>query len=111
MNIHVRHTDKAVVLELKGALKMGDSEYAFREAVQELMEGGSKNLAIDLAGVPEMDSSGVGALMRAFTSAKREGGKIRYYAPTKRVVQLLKMVRLDTILDVAENEEGALAGF
>ena len=62
MNIHVRHTDKAVVLELKGTLKMGESEHAFREKVQELIDGGSKNLAVDLAGVPEMDSSGVGAL-------------------------------------------------
>jgi anti-anti-sigma factor len=69
VNIHVRHTDKAVVLDLKGALKMGDPEHDFRETVQDLLEEGKNNFAVNLAGVPEMDSSGVGALMRCATSA------------------------------------------
>jgi anti-sigma B factor antagonist len=58
-----------------------------------------------------MDSSGIGALMRAFTTAKREGGTVRYFGATKRVLQLLKMVRLDTVLELADDEESALAGF
>lgn len=111
MNIHVRHADKAVVLDLKGPLKMGDAEHDFRETVQDLLEEGKKNFAVNLAGVPEMDSSGVGALMRAFTTAKREGGKVCYFGAPKRVLQLLKMVRLDTVLELADDEESALAGF
>jgi len=111
VNIHVRHAEKAVILDLKGALKMGDPEHDFRETVQELLEEGKKNLAINLAGVPEMDSSGVGALMRAFTTARREGGKVCYFGATKRVLQLLKMVRLDTILLLTEDEESALSSF
>lgn len=111
MNIHVRHTDKAVVLDLKGALKLGDAEHDFRETLQDLLEAGKKNFAVNLAGVPEIDSSGVGALMRAFTTAKREGGKVCYFGATKRVLQLLKMVRLDTVLELADDEESALAGF
>jgi hypothetical protein len=34
-----------------------------------------------------------------------------YFGATKRVLQLLKMVRLDTVLELADDEESALAGF
>lgn len=110
MTIDVRQTENAAILNLKGALKMGESEQAFRDAVSELLEGGTKNLAVNLAGVTEMDSSGVGALMRAYTSTKRVGGKCRFFAAPKRIMQLLKMVRLDTVLELTDDEASALAG-
>ncbi|MBI4467397.1 MAG: STAS domain-containing protein, partial [Acidobacteria bacterium] len=109
MTINLRKTGKATILDLAGPLKMGEAVEAFREKVEELMESGTKNLAINLAGVPEMDSSGIGALVRAFSAIKQGGGKCKFFAPPKRVKQTLKMVRLDTVLDLAENEEAALA--
>jgi anti-sigma B factor antagonist len=110
VDIHIRHTDNATIIDLKGSLKMGDAEYEFRETIEQLLEEGKNKLAINLAGVSEMDSSGIGAVMRAHTSAKRSGGKIRYFAPTKHVVQVLKMVRLNSVLDLSEDEASALAG-
>ena len=111
MTINVRKAGKATILDLNGPLKMGDAEQAFRDQVQELMDAGTKHLAINLAGVPEMDSSGIGALVRAFSSFKQAGGKCRFFAPPKRVKQTLKMVRVDTVLDLVEDEASALAGF
>ena len=111
MDIKVRKAGKATILDLTGPLKMGEAVEAFREQVEELMGGGTKNIAINLAGVPEMDSSGIGALVRAFSALKQGGGKCKFFAPPKRVKQTLKMVRLDTVLDLAEDEHTALAGF
>jgi anti-anti-sigma regulatory factor len=39
---------------------------------------------------------------------KRAGGKCTFFAPSKRVMMLLKMVRLDSILDLSEDEATAL---
>jgi len=111
VDIKVRKAGKATILDLSGPLKMGEAVEAFREQVEELMGGGAKNIAINLAGVPEMDSSGIGALVRAFSTLKQGGGKCKFFAPPKRVKQTLKMVRLDTVLDLAEDEQTALAGF
>jgi anti-anti-sigma regulatory factor len=44
-----------------------------------------------------------------YTTLKRAGGKCTFYAPTQKVRMLLKMVRLDTVLDVVEDEATALA--
>ncbi len=108
MNIGIRKAGRATILDLDGALKLGDAEEAFRNQVQQLIEAGSLHVAVNLAGVTELDSSGIGALVRAFTTLKRAGGKATYFAANKRVMMLLKMVRLDSILDLAEDEATAL---
>jgi anti-sigma B factor antagonist len=109
LNIGIRKAGPATILDLEGPLKLGDAEEAFRNQIQQLLENGSTHVAVNLAGVTELDSSGIGALVRSFTALKRAGGKCTFYAPSKRVMMLLKMVRLDTILDLAEDEAGALA--
>ncbi len=108
MDIKVRKTGTAAILDLKGPLKMGEAEQAFKEQVSQLMEAGTKNLAINLADVPELDSSGIGALVRAHTSVKSAGGTCRFFGATKRIKGILHMVRLDSVLEVVEDEAAAL---
>lgn len=108
MNISVRKAGRATILDLSGALKLGEAEEAFRNQIQQLIDAGSPNVAVNLSGVTDLDSSGIGALVRALGTIKRAGGKCIFFAPTKRVLMLLKMVRLDTVLDLAEDEATAL---
>ena len=108
MKISIRKAGRATILDIEGPLKLGEAEESFRNQVQQLVETGSTHVAVNLAGVTELDSSGIGALVRAFTTLKRAGGKCTYFAPSKRVMMLLKMVRLDTILDLADDEATAL---
>ena len=108
VNIKIRKAGQATILDLDGALKLGEAEEAFRSQVQQLIDDGSSRVAVNLAGVSELDSSGIGALVRAFTTLKRAGGKCTFYAPNKRVQMLLKMVRLDSVLDISEDEATAL---
>ena len=105
----IRKVGQATIIDLEGPMKLGEAEQSFREQVQQLMDAGTTHLAVNLAGVTELDSSGIGALVRAFTSMKRAGGKCAFFAPSKRVTQILKMVRLDTILDLVADEPTALA--
>ena len=109
VNINIRKAGKATILDLDGALKLGDAEESFRNQIQQLVDSGATHVAVNLAGVTELDSSGIGALVRSFTTLKRAGGKCTYYAPSKRTMMLLKMVRLETILDLAEDEATALS--
>ncbi|MGH9863169.1 MAG: STAS domain-containing protein [Candidatus Acidiferrales bacterium] len=109
MTITVRKAGNVAILDLVGPLKMGDAEMAFRERVDELINAGTRQLAINLAGVPEMDSSGIGALVRVFSAVKTAGGKCKLFGAPKRVRQTLKMVRLDNVLELVEDEAAALA--
>lgn len=108
LNIGIRKAGRATILDLNGPLKLGESEEAFRNQIQQLADAGSTNVAVNMSGVTDLDSSGIGAIVRCFTMLKRAGGKCTLFAPNKRVLMLLKMVRLDTVLDVAEDEATAL---
>ena len=109
MNIDIRKAGPATILDLVGPLKLGEAEESLRNEIQRLLDSGTTHVAVNLSGVTALDSSGIGALVRSFTTLKRAGGKCTFFAPSKQVLMLLKMVRLDTILDLAEDEATALA--
>jgi anti-sigma B factor antagonist len=109
LNITIRKVGRATILDVAGAFKLGEAEESFRNQIQQIVDAGSPSIAVNLSGVTELDSSGIGALVRSFSTVKRAGGRCIYYAPTKRVMMLLKMVRLDSVLELAEDEATALA--
>jgi anti-anti-sigma factor len=109
MNISLRNAGPATIVDLAGPLKLGKAQEVFRDQVRQLLDAGSTLIAVNLSGVSELDSSGVAALVQAFTSFKRAGGKCIFFSANKRVLMLVKMVRLDTILDFVEDEAAALA--
>jgi anti-sigma B factor antagonist len=111
MTITVRQTEKATILDLDGALKIGDAEQGFRQKVKEVTEAGATNLAINLSAVPTTDSSGIGAMMFTYTAVKRVSGKCKFFAPSKQVRQILKMVLLDTVFEIYDDEASAMASF
>lgn len=109
MSIRIRTAGPATILDVDGPLKLGPTQEAFRDQVQKLIDAGSTHVAVNLANVTDLDSSGIGALVRAFTTLKRAGGKCTFFSPNKRVQMLLKMVRLDSVLDLVDDEATALA--
>jgi anti-sigma B factor antagonist len=109
MDISIRKAGSITILDLNGQLKLGESEQTFRQQFQSLVEQGSRHIAINLAGVSYIDSSGIGSLVRAFTQVKKAGGRCTFFSPTKPVSQLIHMVRLDSVLEIAADEAAALA--
>ena len=105
----VRVVEKGVVIDITGGLRLGESEQAFRQQVQELLDSGKRNIAVNLGAVTFVDSSGIGGMVRAFTSVTRAGGKLFFFAPSKMIRQTLKMVRLDTVLSLYDDEAAAIA--
>ena len=100
LKIVIRKAGAATILDLSGPLRLGDGEEDLRAQIQSLVDSGAANAAVNLAGITHLDSSGIGALVRSFATLKRAGGKCTFFAPTKQVLMLLRMVRLDTVLDI-----------
>lgn len=107
--IRIRKSGATTILDLNGPLMVGDSELAFRTKIQELLLEGSRKLAINLAGVSEMDSWGLGALVRHCSQVRRAGGRCIFFAPTERVLRLLETTHLGLVLDMAESEAEAVS--
>jgi anti-sigma B factor antagonist len=111
VTINIRTVDQVTILDLNGPFKAGEAEQAFRNFVGEVLSAGVTNLAVNLAGVSFLDSSGVGALVRIFSTLKEKGGEFRLFGAPKQVASTLRMVRLDKVLGLVEDETAALASF
>ena len=111
MTINVRTVAQATILDLNGPFKAGDAEQAFRNSVSDVLSSGATKLLVNLGGVSFLDSSGVGSLVRTFSALKEKGGQFGVFGATKQVAQVLRMVRLDKVLGLAEDEATALANF
>lgn len=109
LQINIRRAGSTTILDLEGPLVLGPPQQELRNAVEELVGNGARRLALNLAAVSYMDSSGIGELVRTFTTLRREGGRSVLFAPNKQVMMLLKMVRLDSVLDVVADEAAAVA--
>ena len=111
MTINIRTVDKVTILDLNGPFKAGEADQAFRNSVGDVLSAGVTNLAVNLAGVSFLDSSAIGALVRTFSALKEKGGEFRLFGASKQAAQTLRMVRLDKVLGVVEDETAALASF
>lgn len=109
MKIAIRKAGAATILDLNGPLRLGEGEEDLRAQIQNLVGSGATQAAVNLAGITHLDSSGIGALVQSFATLKRAGGRCTFFAPTKQVLMVLRMVRLDTVLDIVEDEATALA--
>lgn len=109
MLIRVRKENETTILDLTGPLMVGESEMEFRQKIKQLLDDDVRRFAINLAGVPEMDSWGLGALVRHCTQIRKAGGRCIFFAPMPHVIQVLKTTNLDSVLDIVETEAEALS--
>jgi anti-sigma B factor antagonist len=108
--IREKDVDGGVVLSVGVALK-GTGEISLKERIDELVNEGRLQILIDMRDVPYVDSSELGRLIRAHLSVRKAGGRVRLCNVPDRVLSLLKITRLDTVLDIYSTEEAALAAF
>jgi anti-sigma B factor antagonist len=111
MHIVVRKANNITILDLSGSLTRGEAVETLRDQVRGALKAGAANLAINLAQVSYLDSSGIGALVGALTSLEAAGAQCKFFAAPERVVQTLKTVHLEQVLDLFEDEPSALASF
>jgi anti-sigma B factor antagonist len=58
-----------------------------------------------------MDSSGVGELTAAYTSARNNGCELKLLHLTRKIDDLMQITKLATIFDIYSNEQQALSSF
>ena len=103
-----RNVGGITILTVERGLK-GKLETLLKERVDELVMEGSIQIVVNLKQVPYIDSSDIGRLIRSHLSVRQAGGRVRLCNLSDRVLAVLKMMKLDTILDLYPTEELALA--
>jgi anti-sigma B factor antagonist len=108
LKITNQEIDGVAVLTLEGRIVLGEESSALREKVKSLLGEGKKNILLNLGNVTLIDSSGLGALVAAYSSAKSGGASLRLCNLGSRSNELLQITKLYTVFEVSDTEEDAL---
>jgi anti-sigma B factor antagonist len=109
--VTTRELGDAMVVDIVGRLALADGTAAVRDVIGSLVQQGKKHIVLNLAAVDFVDSSGLGELVRTHASVRSHGGQLKLANPSKHVHDLLKMTKLDRVLDIEQDEASALNSF
>jgi anti-sigma B factor antagonist len=81
-----------------------------REALADVLDGGGRNLVVDLADVGLLDSSGLGVILAAFERVRDAGGELRVSCPDPHVRRVFEITGLDGFVGIHDSTDDAVAG-
>jgi anti-anti-sigma factor len=88
----------------------GDVDLATCPVLRErLSSTGSPAVVVDLGDVPFLDSTGLGVLVAAHTRAAAEGRSLVLARPQRIVRNALRLLQVDTVVDVYDSLDAAVA--
>jgi anti-sigma B factor antagonist len=108
MKISTRQVDGITVIDARGRITLGDGDALLRETIGELLANNHRKLLLNLAEVSYIDSSGLGVLVGAYTTVRKQGGELQLLNLTKRVRNLLQITKLYTVFTVSDDETAAI---
>lgn len=113
MALRATHRDasRATVVDLSGRITLGEGSALLRQTVRGLLDDQRTRIVLNLADVDYIDSSGIGELVSAYTTAKGRGGELKLLHLSKKVHDLLQLTKLYTVFDVYTDENAALNSF
>jgi anti-anti-sigma factor len=103
------HGPRVAVAHLEGRLDLMSARDV-RARLTESVAAGQDRLIVDLAAVPFIDSSGLGALISVLKAARQAGGDLRIARPDEQPLTVLKLTTLDRVLKPYTTVEEALTG-
>ncbi|HEV8317644.1 MAG TPA: STAS domain-containing protein [Vicinamibacterales bacterium] len=109
LSIEDQEVGDVTVVRVSGRLTLGDSNGAVKNAVNTLVEEGRTRFVLNLAGVPYIDSSGLGELASAHVTVSRTGATLVLAAVNDRVMEALRVTKLTRVLQVEHDEAAAVA--
>jgi anti-sigma B factor antagonist len=110
MEIAERTAGDVTILDVTGKMT-GEGDEILKDKVHSLSLQGRKKIVLNLAGVPYIDSAGLGEIVRTYTTVSREGGSLKLLGLTKRITDLLSITKLLTVFETYDNEADAVRSF
>ncbi len=113
MKIKEREKGNVVILDVSGKIVLGEDINLLKEKIDELLKNGKKNIILNLADVPYVDSTGLGEIIRAYVSTTKNGGTLKLLKISEKIKDLLVISKLITTFEknIFDDEEEAVKSF
>lgn len=111
MKIEKRKKGGVVILDLKGKILIGEGIDVLRDSINNTIDEAETKVLLNFGEVPYLDSTGLGEVVRSYTSIKKAGGVVKIVNLTNKVRDLLSVTKLITVFETFEDEEQAIQSF
>lgn len=99
------------VLEMRGRLLMGPDCKLIDKEIDELIAANETRVIFDVSGVSQIDSAGVGQVVKSFTRLKKSGGDLRLAGVTGMLGGVFRMTQVHKIIAMYPTPQDASEGF
>jgi anti-sigma B factor antagonist len=118
LDFKIRQAGDVTILDLAGRISVGEalafgpgSGTVLGDVIRELANKGHRKILLNLRDVKYIDSSGMGDVVRSFTSLRRQGGDLKLFGPTLPVLEVLRITNLHKVLEIKDDEASAIQSF
>lgn len=113
MALAISHTEagpETVVVTLEGKLMLGPEGEEIPTMVEEFLRQGKKTIIFDLAGLANIDSTGIGRFIASYNKIAAAGGEMRMAGATGHLFHSFHISLLDQVFPFYPSVEEARAG-
>ena len=100
-----------MVLSLSGKIMGGPDHEKFHAEIKTLIAEGFVDVLLNMAKVNWINSTGLGVLVSAFHTLKKNGGQLKICEVSERIDNILNVTQLKLVFETYETQEQALASF
>jgi len=108
--VETRRVEDVLVLQFAGPAQLIRQSFELAQLQSAFQQQDTKVL-IDLGRVTKIDSAGLGQLMACYSHAVKNQGMLKLLNPTPEVQSLLRLTRIDSVLETYYDERQALGSF
>jgi anti-anti-sigma factor len=110
MELHVDSDDSPIArVSITGIIRRGDEDAQGDPLLSLLGDSPySRPVLLDLSQVEMLNSLGIGWLITCHKRFREQGGRLVLHSVAPMAANVLRLMRMDTIFEVADSEEAAL---
>ena len=110
LELKERDEKGVIIIDIKGRFTAVESP-EFKAYINKLLEKGKKRIIVNLGGVSFIDSSGIGALVGALTTLRKQEGNLKILNLNDQIEKIFQITRLNKFFDIYEDEFEAVESF
>jgi anti-sigma B factor antagonist len=106
-----RQVGGIMILEIGGRIEIGEESASVRAAIRNLLNKGYKQILFNLGHVDCIDNIGLGPLVGAFTTVRKQGGELKLLNLPEKFADVKQITKLYTVFDIINDEAVAVTSF
>jgi anti-sigma B factor antagonist len=111
LTISTRQVGGVTIVDIRGRIVLGEESASVRDVVCDLLSKGQKQILVNLGAVDYIDSMGLGSLVGAFVSVRKQGGELKLLNLTNKVTDLMQITKLYTVFNIMNDEAAGVKSF